>query len=60
MKAQNESKPPVVGNKYAAQFKEQSLEQAEKDERQLVESILYNWRTKRHQTEQPLEEQKLV
>ncbi len=33
MKAQNETKTPVVRNKYTAQFKEQALKRADKDGR---------------------------
>lgn len=66
MKAQNEIKTPVVRNKYTAQFKEQTLERADKDgvpkavkDLGLTESMLYNWRAKRRQTGQPIEDQKL-
>ena len=31
MKTQKESTPPVVRNKYTAQFKEQALERADRD-----------------------------
>ena len=65
MKTQKES-PPVVRNKYTAQFKEQALEHADRDgipkvaqDLGLAESMLYSWRSKRRQTCQPFEEQKL-
>ena len=66
MKTQKESTTPVVRNKYTAQFKEQALERADRDgipkvaqDLGLVESMLYSWRSKRRQTGQPFEEQKL-
>jgi len=55
MKAQTESKIAVARNKYTPQFKEQALERADKDgipkaanDLGLAESMLYNWRAKRH------------
>jgi transposase len=66
MKTQKESTPPIVRNKYTAQFKEQALERADRDgipkvaqDLGLAESMLYSWRSKRRQTGQPFEEQKL-
>ena len=66
MKTQKESTTPVVRNKYTAQFKEQALERADRDgipkvtqDLGLAESMLYSWRSKRRQTGQPFEEQKL-
>lgn len=66
MKTQKESTPPVVRNKYTAQFKEQALERADRDGIPKVaqdlgpaESMLYSWRSKRRQTGQPFEEHKL-
>jgi transposase len=66
MKTQKESTTPVVRNKYTAQFKENALERADRDgipkvaqDSGLAESMLYSWRSKRRQTGQPFEEQKL-
>jgi transposase len=66
MKTQKESTTPVVRNKYTAQFKEQALDRADRDgvpkvaqDLGLAESMLYSWRSKRRQTGQPFEEQKL-
>ena len=66
MKTQKESTAPVVRNKYTAQFKEQALERADRDgipkvaqDLGLAESMLYSWRSKRRQMDQPFEEQKL-
>ena len=66
MKTQKELTTPVVRNKYTAQFKEQALERAVRDgipkvaqDLGLAESMLYSWRSKRRQTGQPFEEQKL-
>jgi transposase len=66
MKTKTESKIPTARNKYTAQFKEQALERANRDgiptvakDLGLAESILYAWRAKRRQTDQPFEEQKL-
>lgn len=66
MKTKIESKTPIVRNKYTAQFKEQALERADRDgiptvakDLGLAESMLYTWRAKRRQTNQPFEEQKL-
>jgi len=66
MKTQKELTTPDVRNKYTAQFKEQALERADRDgilkvaqDLGLAESMLYSWRSKRRQTGQPFEEQKL-
>jgi transposase len=66
MKTKNESNIIAVRNKYTAQFKEQALERADRDgipkvaqDLGPVESMLYSWRSKRRQTGQPFEEQKL-
>lgn len=66
MKTQKESTTPVVRNKYTAQFKEQASERADRDgipkvaqDLGIAESMLYSWRSKRRQTGQPFEEQKL-
>jgi transposase len=66
MKTQKESTTPIVRNKYTAQFKEQALERADRDgipkvaqDLGLAESMLYSRRSKRRQTGQPFEEQKL-
>ncbi|MCF7965690.1 MAG: IS3 family transposase [Methylobacter tundripaludum] len=66
MKTKKESISPAVRNKYTAQFKEQALERAERDgipkvaqDLGIAESMLYSWRSKRRQTGQPFEEQKL-
>jgi len=66
MKTKIESNAPVVRNNYTAQFKEQALERADRDgipkvaqDLGLAESMLYSWRSKRRQTGQPFEEQKL-
>lgn len=66
MKTQKESTTPFVRNKYTVQFKEQALERADRDgipkvaqDLGLAESMLYSWRSKRRQTGQPFEEQKL-
>jgi transposase len=66
MKTKTESKIPTARNKYTAQFKEQALERAARDgiprvakDLGLAESMLYSWREKRRQTDQPFEEQKL-
>ena len=66
MKTQKESTTPVVRNKYTAQFKEHALERADRDgipkvaqDLGLAESMLYSWRSKRRQTGQQFEEQKL-
>ena len=66
MKTKTESKIPAVRNNYTAQFKEQALERADCDgiptvakDLGLAESILYSWRSKRRQTDQPFQEQKL-
>jgi len=66
MKTQKESTTPIVRNKYTAQFKERALERADRDgipkaaqDLGLAESMLYSWRSKRRQTGQPFEEQKL-
>ena len=52
--------------KYTTQFKEQALERAERDgiprvatDLGLPEPLLYSWRTKRRQTGQSFEDQKL-
>jgi len=56
----------LFATKYTAQFKEQALERADKDDVPKVakdlgfaESILYNWRARSRQTIQPFEDQKL-
>jgi len=66
MKNKKESTTSVVRNKYTAQFKEQALDRAERDgiskvaqDLGVAESMLYSWRSKRRQTGQPFEEQKL-
>jgi transposase-like protein len=66
MKSKTESTTPTIRNQYSAQFKEQSLERADRDgipkvakDLGLAESMLYNWRAKRRQTGQPFEDQKL-
>jgi transposase len=66
MKPKKESTTSVVRNKYTAQFKEQALERADRDgipkvaqDLELAESMLYSWWSKRRQTGQPFEEQKL-
>ena len=66
MKQKKESTTSVVRNKYTGQFKEQALERADRDgilkvaqDLGLTESMLYSWRSKRRQTGQPFEEQKL-
>jgi transposase len=66
MKTKKEQSTATVRNKYTAQFKEQALERADRDgiptvakDLGLAESMLYSWRTKRRQTGQPFEEQKL-
>ena len=66
MKIKKESTTTAVRNKYTSQFKEQALERADKDgipkvaqDLGLAESMLYSWRSKRRQTGQPFEEQKL-
>ena len=66
MKIKKESTTTAVRNKYTSQFKEQALERADKDgvpkvaqDLGLPESMLYSWRSKRRQTGQPFEEQKL-
>lgn len=66
MKTKKETNSPVVRNKYTPQFKEHALERAERDgipkaaqDLGLAESMLYSWRAKRRQTDQPFEEQKL-
>jgi transposase len=66
MKIKKESTTPTVRKKYTAQFKEQALERADRDgipktaqDLGLAESMLYNWRAKRRQTDQPFEDQKL-
>ena len=66
MKTQKESTTPIVRNKYTAQFKERALERADRDgipkvaqDLGLAESMLYSWRSKRRQTGQPFDEQKL-
>ncbi|EGW22649.1 IS3 transposase [Methylobacter tundripaludum SV96] len=66
MKPKKESTTSVVRNKYTVQFKEQALVRAECDgipkvaqDLGLAESIPYSWRSKRRQTSQPFEEQKL-
>lgn len=66
MKTKKESISPAVRNKYTAQFKEQVLERADRDgipkvaqDLGVAESMLYSWRSKRRQTGQPFEEQKL-
>ena len=53
-------------HKYSPQFKDQALERASKDgiaqtakDLGITESLLYSWRTKRIQGNQPLEQQKL-
>lgn len=53
-------------HKYSPQFKDQALERAEKDgvaqvakDLGITESLIYVWRTKRIQGNQPLEQQKL-
>jgi transposase-like protein len=65
MKIKKESTAPTARKKYTAQFKEQALERADRDgipktaqDSGLVESMLYNWRAKRRQTDQPYEDQK--
>lgn len=52
--------------KYTAQFKEQALERADKDgvpkvakDLGIADAMLYSWRSKRRQTGQSFEEQKL-
>jgi transposase len=55
---------PAVRNKYTAQFKEQALERADRDgipkvAQDLGVAMLYSWRSKRRQTGQSFEEQKL-
>jgi transposase len=66
MKSKTESTAPTIRNNYSAQFKEQALERADRDgipkvakDLGLAESMLYNWRSKRRQTGQPFEDQKL-
>jgi transposase len=66
MKTKTESTTRAVRNQYTAQFKEQALERADRDgipkvakDLGLAESMLYNWRSKRRQTEQSFEDQKL-
>jgi transposase len=66
MKTKTESSTPIIRNKYTPQFKEQALERADRDgipkvakDLGLAESMLYSWRSKRRQTGQPFEEQKL-
>jgi transposase len=66
MKPKKESTASVVRNKYTALFKEQALERAGRDgilkvaqDLGVAESMLYSWRTKRRQTGQSFEEQKL-
>ena len=61
-----ESTTSVIRNKYTVQFKEQVLERADRDGIPIVaidlglsESMLYSWRSKLRQTNQPLEEKKL-
>lgn len=56
----------VVRKKYTPQFKEQALQLAEKEgvakaaaDLGIAEAMLYAWRTKRRQTGQPFEDQKL-
>ena len=66
MKTKKESATAAVRNKYTSQFKEQALERADRDgipkvahDLRLAGSMLYSWRSKRRQTGQPFEEQKL-
>ena len=66
MKTKNESNIPAIRNKYTTQFKEQALDRVDRDgipkvaeDLGLAESMLYSWRSKRRQTGQPFEEQKL-
>ncbi len=66
MKIKKESTTTAVRNKYTSQIKEQALERAAKDgipkvaqDLGLAESMLYSWQSKRRQTGQPFEEQKL-
>ena len=66
MKLKKESTTSVIRNKYTVQFKEQVLERADRDGIPIVaidlglsESMLYSWRSKLRQTNQPLEEKKL-
>ncbi len=66
MKIKKESNTPVVRNKYTAQLKEQALDRADRDsipkvaqDLGLAESMLYSGRSKRCQTGQLFEEQKL-
>ena len=61
-----ESTTSVIRNKYTVQFKEQFLERADRDGIPIVavdlglsESMLYSWRSKLRQANQPLEEKKL-
>ncbi len=65
MKTKPESAVPVGRKKYTAQFKEQALMRSERDgipkvaqDLGLAESMLYNWRAKRHQTGVAFEDQK--
>ncbi|WP_411728681.1 transposase [Methyloglobulus sp.] len=66
MKTKKEPSPQVVRNKYNARFKGQALGRADRDgipkvaqDLGLAESMLYPWRTKRRQTSQPFEGQRL-
>ena len=60
MKLKKESTTSVIRNKYTVQFKEQVLERADRDGIPIVaidlglsESMLYSWRSKLRQTNQP-------
>lgn len=61
-----QTKTTTPRKQYTPQFKEQALERAEKDgvakaaqDLGLAEALLYSWRTKRRQTGQSFEDQKL-
>jgi transposase len=63
---ENEQHPKRKRQPYSPQFKDQALERASKEgiaqtarDLGIAESMLYAWRAKRNQTDQPLEQQKL-